>query len=295
MPRRAPIPAVRAAGGVVWRLRNGKFEVALVHRPRYDDWSFPKGKLDDGETELAAAVREVTEELGSTTAVSRRIGEVRYEVMGGIKSVQYWVMRHVDGRFTPSAEVDEVEWLRPKVAREVLTYDFDRRVLADFVAVPVPDSLILLVRHARAGKRSEWRGPDRKRPLDVVGEAQAARLASLLALFRPDRIVSADLVRCIETVRPLADHLGVPVRVDPVFGDEEFAASPSATEDAALALAKPGKVTVVCSQGVAVPGLVDRLGRGVRDSDTRKGAFWALSVVDGTVVSIDYYDDVIRS
>lgn len=295
MPRRVPIPAVRAAGGVVWRLRNGKVEVALVHRPRYDDWSFAKGKLDDGETELVAAVREVSEELGTTAAVSRRIGEVRYEVFGGTKSVQYWVMRHVDGRFTPTAEVDEAEWLRPKVAREVLTYDFDRRVLADFTAVPVPDSMVLLVRHARAGKRSEWRGPDRKRPLDVVGEAQAARLATLLALFRPDRIVSADLVRCVETVRPLADHLGLQVRIDPVFGDEEFVASPSSTEDAVLALAKPGKVTVVCSQGVAVPGLVDRLGRGVRDSDTRKGTFWALSVVDGTVVSSDYYDDAIRS
>ena len=129
----------------------------------------------------------------------------------------------------------------------------------------------------------------------MVGEGQAARLANLLALFRPDRIVSADLVRCIDTVRPLADHLDLPVRVDPVFGDEEFAQSPNATEDAVLALAKPGKVTVVCSQGVTIPGLVDRLGRGVRDSDTRKGAFWALSVVDGTVVSVDYYDDAIRS
>ena len=289
------MPDVRAAGGVVWRLRDGKFEVAVIHRPRYDDWSFPKGKLDEGETEVAAAVREVGEELGAVVSVTRHIGEVRYEVFGGTKSVHYWVMRHLSGRFVPTEEVDEVEWLRPKAARGVLTYDFDRRVLADFTSVPVPDSMVLLVRHARAGKRSEWRGTDRKRPLDVVGEGQAARLVNLLALFRPDRIVSADLVRCVDTVRPLADHLDLTVRVDPVFGDDEFAQSPNATEDAVLALAKPGKVTVVCSQGVTIPGLVDRLGRGVRDSNTRKGTFWALSVVDGTVVSIDYYDDAIRS
>jgi 8-oxo-dGTP diphosphatase len=289
------MPDVRAAGGVVWRLRNGKFEVAVIHRPRYDDWSFPKGKLDEGETEIAAAVREVGEELGAVVAVTRHVGEVRYDVLGGLKSVDYWVMRHISGRFVPTAEVDEVEWLRPKAAREVLTYDFDRRVLADFTSVPLPDSMVLLVRHARAGKRSEWRGPDRKRPLDVVGEAQAARLTKLLALFRPDRVVSADLVRCVETVRPLADHLDLTLRVDPVFGDEEFERAPTATEDAVLALAKPGKVTVVCSQGMTIPGLVDRLGRGVRDSDTRKGTFWALSVVDGTVVSTDYYDDAIRS
>jgi 8-oxo-dGTP diphosphatase len=294
MPRRVQTPAVRAAGGVVWRPRNGKFEVAVIHRPRYDDWSFPKGKLDEGETEVAAAVREVGEELGANVAVTRRIGEVRYEVVGGTKSVHYWVMRHLDGRFRPSPEVDEVQWLRPKAARDVLTYDFDRRVLADFTAVPVPDSMVLLVRHARAGKRTEWRGPDHKRPLDVIGEGQVARLTKLLALFKPDRIVSADLVRCIETVRPLADQFGLTVRIDPVFGDEEFTQSPSATEDAVLALAKPGRVTVVCSQGVTIPGLIDRLGRGVRDSDTRKGSFWALSVVDDAVVSTDYYEDAIR-
>ncbi|MDT4940495.1 MAG: 8-oxo-(d)GTP phosphatase, partial [Pseudonocardiales bacterium] len=108
MARQLPAPAVRAAGGVVWRLRNGKVEVAVIHRPRYEDWSFPKGKLDEGETELIAATREVSEELGSRVAVSRRIGDVRYEVPDGTKSVTYWVMQHVDGSFEPSDEVDDV-------------------------------------------------------------------------------------------------------------------------------------------------------------------------------------------
>jgi 8-oxo-dGTP diphosphatase len=293
--RRLPTPSVRAAGGIVWRLRNGKPEIAVIPRPRYDDWSFPKGKLDPGETELVAGVREVAEELGSTVAVSRRLSEVRYQVPGGAKLVTYWVMRHLSGDFEPTAEVDDAVWLRPKAVREKLSYDFDRRVLADFTAVPIPDSTILLIRHARAGKRSEWRGSDRERPLEPIGEAQAARLATVLELFRPDRIISADLERCVETMVPLADHLGLSIRTDPAFTDEAFADSPRATEDALLALAKPGRVTAVCSQGVTIPGLVDRVGRGVRDSDTRKGSFWALSVVDGNVVSIDYYDDAIRS
>jgi 8-oxo-(d)GTP phosphatase len=293
--RRPPTPTVRAAGGVVWRVHNGKVEVAIIHRPRYDDWSFPKGKLDDGETELQAAVREVEEELGAKVAVSRRIGDVRYEVPGGLKFVTYWVMRRTEGNFTATDEVDAVQWLRPKAARAELTYAFDRQVLADFTSVPIPDSTILLVRHARAGKRNQWRGADRKRPLEPMGEAHAAKLTRLLELFRPDRIVSADLERCIATVRPLGEHAGLPVHIDPVFSDESFEKNPDATEDAIMALAKPGKVTVVCSQGVTIPGLVDRLGRGVRDSDTRKGAFWALSVVDGAVVSIDYYDDALRS
>jgi 8-oxo-dGTP pyrophosphatase MutT (NUDIX family) len=294
MARRGPTPDVRAAGGVVWRLGKGKVEVAIIHRPRYDDWSLPKGKLEEGETNLAGAVREVAEELGSHVAVSRRIGEVTYDVPVGRKLVTYWVMRHLDGTFAPTAEVDAVEWLRPKAARDQLTYDFDRRVMAEFAAVPIPDSVILLVRHAKAGKRNEWRGTDTDRPLEPAGEAQAARLATLLALFCPDRVVSAEPVRCVETVRPLAERLGLATLIEPVFGDESFAASPRASEDAVLALAKPGKVSVVCSQGTTIPGLVDRLGRGVLDSDTRKGAFWALSAVDGTVVSMDYYEDALR-
>jgi 8-oxo-dGTP diphosphatase len=293
MPRRATAPDVRAAGGVVWRLRKRKPEVAVIHRPRYDDWSLPKGKLEDGETELVGAVREVGEELGAAVTVSRRVGETSYPVSAGRKTVTYWVMRHVEGTFVPNAEVDAVEWLRPKAARDRLSYDFDRRVMAEFAAVPIPDSIVLLVRHAKAGKRSEWRGRDDDRPLEPAGEAQATRLASLLALFGPDRIVSADLTRCVETVRPLAEHLGIPIAVDPVFADDSYAVAPAATEDSVLALAKPGHVSVVCSQGVTIPSLIDRLGRGILDSDTKKGAFWALSVVDGTVVSMDYYEDAL--
>jgi 8-oxo-dGTP diphosphatase len=153
--------------------------------------------------------------------------------------------------------------------------------------------VIVLVRHGRAGKRSDWRGKDRERPLDQLGVEQAQRLVELLAHFGPDRIVAADLVRCAQTVKPLAKHLGLDVRTDPAFSDDEYARSPSRTEDAVLALAKPGRVSVVCSQGVAIPGLVERLGRGVVDSDTRKGAFWVLSIVDGNVVCTDYYEDAL--
>lgn len=277
----------------MWRVRKGKIEIAIIHRPRYDDWSLPKGKLNLGEAPLTAAVREIAEELGARVAVSRRIGDFSYHIATGRKTVTYWVMRHLDGSFEPTDEVDAVEWLRPKAARDELTYDIDRRVIADFTAVPIPDSVVVLVRHGKAGKRSEWRGRDRARPLEPVGEAQALRLVPLLSAFAPDRIVSADLTRCIETVRPLADELGVEIRTDPAFADESFQSSPSSSEDALMALAKPGRVTVVSSQGETIPGLVDRLGRGVRESDTKKGAFWVLAVVDDTVVSVDYYEDAI--
>jgi 8-oxo-dGTP diphosphatase len=291
---RRSVPDIRAAGGVVWRVRRGKVEVALVHRPRYDDWSLPKGKLDDGESELAAAVREVREELGSEVAVSRRITTVVYPVGAARKSVTYWVMQHVDGRFVPNGEVDAVEWLSPKQARNRLTYDVERRVLVDFSSVPLPESVIILVRHAKAGKRSDWPGEDRLRPLEPSGHAQAITLSAFLQAFAPDRVISAEPTRCVQTVEPIADVLGLDLVVDPAFSDANYEVAPTATETALLSLAKPGHVTVVCSQGVTIPGLIDRVVRGFGPPDTRKGAAWVLSIVDGTVVSADYYEDAAR-
>ncbi len=290
MAGRHGAPDIRAAGGVVWRVRNGRVEVALVHRPRYDDWSLPKGKLHDGESELAAAVREVHEELGSRVAVSRFIRTVRYHAGPARKTTSYWVMRRLDGEFERNDEVDEVDWLRPRAARERLSYQVERSVMADFDAIPIPDSAIVLVRHAKAGKRSQWHGEDCKRPLDAVGRAQALRLVPFLSSFGIERVVSAEPVRCVQTVQPFADGAGLDVVIDPVFGDHSFAAAPWSAETALLALAKPGRVSLVSSQGDTIPALVDRVTRGVRPTDTKKGAAWVLSLVDGTVVSADYYE-----
>lgn len=282
--------AIRAAGGIVWRRGEAKVEIAVVHRPRYDDWSLPKGKADGDETRLETAVREVREELGATVAVQRRIGHFRYDAGGTPKRVTYWVMRLHSNDFVPGDEVDDVQWLPVKKARGLLSYDLDRSVLADFAALPVPDAVLVLLRHAKAGKRSDWSGDDALRPLDEAGRDQANRLADLIACFAPKRVYAADRVRCVSTVEPLAAALDVEVRVDPVFSDEAYLASPARTQTALLALAKPGTVSVVCSQGDAIPGLIDRLGPGIRSSETKKGAWWVLTVVDGDVVSADYYD-----
>jgi 8-oxo-(d)GTP phosphatase len=284
---------IAAAGGVVWRGRHGNVEVAVIHRPRYDDWTLPKGKLKPGESELAAAVREVGEELGASVAVSRRVGRVRYSVGAARKTVMYWSMRYMGGEFTSTDEVDEVEWMAPAKARKRVTHQNDRALLTDFAALPVPDSVLVLVRHAKAGKRSEWRGDDALRPLDITGERQAQRLAELLVCFAPNRIVAADRTRCIQSVQPLADRLGLEVHVEHDFADEAYAQSPSATQTAALALAKPGQVSVICSQGRTIPALIEVLGPGSRSSDTRKGGAWVLSLVDGDVIAADYYDDAV--
>jgi 8-oxo-dGTP pyrophosphatase MutT (NUDIX family) len=117
------VEPVKAAGGVV--LRNG--QVAVVHRPRYDDWSLPKGKLDHGESFADAALREVQEETGLRCRLVRELPEVRYEVRGRPKLVRYWAMEVVDETpFEPNDEVDEVRWLEPEEALRLLTYDRDR-------------------------------------------------------------------------------------------------------------------------------------------------------------------------
>jgi 8-oxo-(d)GTP phosphatase len=280
---------VEAAGGIVCRAHDGVTEIAIVHRPRYDDWSLPKGKLESGETALIAAVREVREEIGADITVSRRVGTVRYTIGDAPKRVTYWAMQYRGGHFEPNLEVSSVEWLPLGQAVGRLTYDLDRAVLADFASTPEPESVIVLVRHAKAGKRSEWDGPDDLRPLDANGVRQARRLGSELAVFGPDRIYSGVPLRCVQTVEPLAAALDLSVQVDPAFSDETYERSPATTQTALLSLAKPGACTVVASQGLTIPSVVEHLGPGIVNAETKKGAFWVLSFVDGDVIAADHY------
>ena len=123
-------PEVRAAGGVVWRRAGGGPEIAVVHRPRYDDWSLPKGKLDAGESFEQAALREVEEETGLRCTLGAFLGETSYrDRKGREKVVRYWAMEAADGDFDPDDEVDEVRWATPAAAAEILTYGFDRELV----------------------------------------------------------------------------------------------------------------------------------------------------------------------
>lgn len=128
---------LRAAGGVLWRERDGTVELAIVHRPKYDDWSLPKGKLDDGESDLDAALREVREETGFSAELGSDLGVIRYESKGRPKVVRYWDMRALDGQFVADNEVDEVRWLAAEAALRQLSYDRDREVVQRFLGRPV--------------------------------------------------------------------------------------------------------------------------------------------------------------
>jgi phosphohistidine phosphatase SixA/8-oxo-dGTP pyrophosphatase MutT (NUDIX family) len=282
---------IRAAGGVVWRT-DGALRVALIRRDRYDDWSLPKGKLESGERDVEAAVREVHEEIGATVALTRRLTETEYRVDDAPKVVRFWAMRYLSGDFTASAEVDDLAWLPPAEARERLSHDTDRSVLDAFTARPVPESVVVLVRHAKAGKRSEWPGDDRLRPLDKAGRRQARGLAGFLRAFAPSRVVSADRARCEQTVEPFAQAAGLDVELDPAFADEAYIDDPPATVAKVLDLAKSASAVVICSQGTAVPGLVSRLAD-VEDVSARKGSAWVLCFADGAATA-DYYGNAAR-
>ena len=135
-----PVPVVRAAGGVVRRTKNGSTEYALVHRPRYDDWSLPKGKLDPGETDEETAQREVEEETGVRAELLDELSSTRYpDRKGRVKQVRYWLMEPADGKapkFRPNHEIDEMRWCSAADAGKLLDHEHDRKLIAEAEALP---------------------------------------------------------------------------------------------------------------------------------------------------------------
>ncbi|UQX89955.1 NUDIX hydrolase [Jatrophihabitans telluris] len=282
-------PAQTAAGGVVWRGNPADPRIALVHRPRYDDWTLPKGKLQRDEHPLAAAVREVYEETGALVATGRRLTRTEYSLQDSSKRVTYWAMHYVSGEHTPSREVDRLLWLPVAEANDLLTYALDRTVLADFVAAPLHARTVVLMRHAKAGKRSQYSGDDRQRPLDKIGRRQARDAVAVLSAFAPQRILSADRVRCEQTVEPVAHALGLLVDAAPEFSDEAYLSDPDPGLRRVADLSRANTATLICSQGAAIPALLSDLGLADTDPPCRKGSIWVLSLVDDALVSADYY------
>ena len=292
---------IRAAGAVLWKLKGERPLVAVVHRPRYDDWSLPKGKLQSGEDAAAGAVREVSEETGHTLVLGRRLGEVSYVVLPGAarqygpKTVEYWAARATGGQFASNDEVDRLRWMRPEDAAGVLSYPWDRTVLTRFVALPAETSTVLLVRHAKAGDRTTWEGDDRLRPLNNAGQRQAKVLRQWLQLFGPRRVYSAPRVRCVDTVLGFAEDLGVNVVMEKRLTEEGYWDNPAASQARLLEIANGDGPAVVCSQGGAIPGLVELLadGSGLDVGETpppsRKGSTWVLSLFGERLVAADYY------
>lgn len=293
--------AVRAAGGVVWRAAgNGsqgmEVEIAIIHRPRYDDWSIPKGKLAAGETSFDGALREVFEETGYRVRPGRTLGEVRYMKQNGArreKVVHYWAMQAVGGAFTPSREVDDLRWVALDEASEALTRDSDREILERFNSGPVLTRSVLLVRHASAGSRSEWKGADRDRPLDETGHRQAGELVRLLSRFDVQELVAADYMRCVQTLEPLGKSVGLPIRQEPLLSEEGFAGREEEAVKSIRELGTNGDSVAACSQRQVMPDLLERLaaedGVELPRVRSKKGSVWALSFDGRRLCGAEYF------
>lgn len=299
MPRKSPPGnevvanrVVYAAGAVLWRPGKAAVEIAVVHRPRYNDWSLPKGKVDPGETEPVTAVREVLEETGQRAHLGRRLGVVSYPIDRGVKKVRYWAARSIDGQFTAGAEVDELTWLPVPEALKRLKYAHDRKIVRRFTKYPADTQTVLVVRHGTAGRKSRFTGDDTKRPLDKQGRAQAQALAGQLLAFGATDVYAADRLRCHQTVQPLAQRLGVTVCNEPILTEEAYSADPKSARRRLLQIARIGGTPVICTQGKVIPDLIDwwcdRDAVRPDRSRNRKGSTWVLSLSDGKLVAADH-------
>jgi 8-oxo-(d)GTP phosphatase len=292
---------IRAAGAVVRRLGERKPDVLLVHRPKYDDWSLPKGKLERGEHVLLAAVREVAEETGLRVTLGRRLPPVHYLSDGVPKRVDYWVAIAEDppASFVPNSEIDGITWAAIEgaaAAGVALTYDRDVETVVAALAGPAATTPLILVRHAEAGHKSDWPGDDLSRPLDPQGELDARSLAPLLRCFGVSRVVSAPAERCQATVRPYAAATGGAIEVEPAFDvtSADVARGPADAQKAMAALAGAAEPVIICAHRENLPVLeaaaYAELGAeppaGV---PLRKGEFLVLHRAEGRLIAPERY------
>jgi len=251
---------IEAAGAVLWRPGPDGPELALIHRPRYDDWSFPKGKMEPGEHIQLTAAREVFEETGQLMALGRRLPSISYRLSGSgsaqTKRVHYWAGRALSeregggsgsGHFEPNHEVDRLAWLTPAEARLRLSRPLDGTVLEAFLAAPVDTVPIVLLRHGTAERSAQKYPEDRIRPLSAKGHTQAEALTGLLDGFGGLQVVSSPAVRCVDTVRPFAGGQHAVIEIDPALSEAAHAAAPRAIASWIRALIAEGRPTLVCS------------------------------------------------
>lgn len=232
-----------------------------MHRPKYDDWSLPKGKVDPGEHVVAAAVREVAEETGHTVVLGRPLTPQQYRVNGALKEVSYWTARADDSAapWRGTKEIDQVDFVPAKRARRRLTHPRDAALVAEAVEQlddpPLGTSPLVILRHGKAQSRSRWDGPDGERPLEPKGSVQAERLVELLRCFGIERVVTSDALRCVDTVRPYASSVGALIELEPRVSEKACRDNPSGSRAVVLSLAADARPVVLCSHRPVLPEL----------------------------------------
>jgi 8-oxo-dGTP diphosphatase len=281
-----------AAGAAVLRGRSGRTQVLLVHGAKYGDWTLPKGKLDPGETPGEAAVREVEEETGVRVRLGPPLPAQAYGFLdrsgeARSKLVHYWVGRAVGSddvsAYRPNSEITDVRWVPVDRAADRLTHARDAAVVQAALSHERATSALLVVRHAVALDRAGWKRDDRKRPLNKVGEAQAARLVPTLRSYGVERVVSSTSRRATSTVAPYAEAHGVLLETTDRLSEEDGTRQGVAAV-VADGLATGGAVALTTHRKV-LPLVWDALGLAQDRLD--KGGAVVLHHVEGRVAAVE--------
>ncbi|WP_043846950.1 NUDIX hydrolase [Crystallibacter crystallopoietes] len=299
---------VTAAGALCWRSRRGQLEVLLIHRPRYDDWSWPKGKLDDGETNPECAAREVQEEINVKVQLGIPLPSIRYPVASGMKEVHYWAAKLDKETPRPDgSEVDQFRWCTPDEAAKLLTSPSDREPLEALVDAHRRDELdtypFVVVRHAKARPRSSWARPEGERPLAATGQRQALAVCRLLSAWEPKRIVSSPWTRCMQTITPYANFRNQRIRTVDAITEHSAHRNPKKARAAIKAQLDKRKSTAVCTHRPVLPQVIKVLSAHAseevaaklpgKDPYLKPGAAIVCQVSNkhpGRIVSIELYD-----
>lgn len=285
---------ISAAGAVVWRRNSeGAIEIALVHRPKYDDWTLPKGKQEQGESAIACAYRETVEETGFEVRFQQSLGEISYETEGARKRVRYWSAKFLKEVGSPNPlEVDRISWLGVTKAQSELTRESDKEILERFLKTELDSKTMILLRHAKAVAREDWQSEDLDRPLSSIGEQQAKRLISSLIPFDIKEIHSSSAVRCYESINPLARALSLDYFFTDSLTEYVFSKNPERTLKYIDRLLENDHTTLICGHNPILPRYLSekysKQGFEVSEAALKPGEAWILHHIGKEVIAVDH-------